>query len=160
VGAYLDEYAASQISVIETAGGFALRSTLPGSGTVPTLLEFAHQDLAERNTLLARRRGRGAMAAAQLHRLRSDYLSLDAMYQDLLRALGWELDDSSAYNVLLEEVEGGFFVTYVAPNNQQDPVWTKRIARLGIPELESVLKDAHGRRQPPPLQRRRIAPVR
>jgi hypothetical protein len=142
VGAYLDEYAATQISLIETKDGFALRTARPRNGMAPTLLEFAYDDLVDRNSLLTRRRGRGAMAAAQPRRLHSGHLSLDAMYQDLLRALGWELDDSSAYNVLLEEVDGSFFVTYVALHSPNDPVWTKRSARLGIPELESMLKDA------------------
>jgi hypothetical protein len=156
VGAYLDEYAASQISLIETKDGIALRTAPIGDGTLSTLVEFSYDDLVDRNSLLARRRGRGSMPAAKPRRMHSGHLSFEAMYQDLLRALGWELDDTSAYNVLLEECDGSFFVTYVALNSPSDPVWTKRIARLGIPELESMLKDSRARRQLPPLQRRRI----
>jgi hypothetical protein len=156
VGAYVDEYAASQISLIETKDGIALRTAQIGNGTVPTLIEFSYEDLVDRNALLTRRRGRGSMAAAKPRRMHSGHLSLETMYQDLLRALGWELDDTSAYNVLVEEVDGNFFVTYVALNSPNDPVWTKRSAKLGIPELESMLKDSRARRQLPPLQRRRI----
>jgi hypothetical protein len=156
VGAYVDEYAGSQISLIETKDSIALRTAQIGNGTLSTLIEFSFEDLVDRSALLTRRRGRGAMSAAKPRRIHSGHLSLETMYQDLLRALGWELDDTSAYNVLVEEVDGTFFVTYVALNSPNDPVWTKRSAKLGIPELETMLKDSRARRQLPPLQRRRI----
>lgn len=158
VGAYLDEYAASHVSLIETKDGFALRTDPPGNGSVSDVLEFAYQDLVNRNSLLTRRRGRGAMAAARPQYRHSGVKSFEAMYQDLFRALGWELDFSSAYNVLVEEVNGNLLVSYIALNSPNDPVWTKRSATLGVPELDTMLKEAHARRQPPPLQRRRIAP--
>jgi hypothetical protein len=156
LGAYLDEFAASHVSLIETKDGFAMRTDRPGNGTVSDVLEFAYEELVDRNSLLTRRRGRGAMSAAQPQRLYSGVRSLDAMYQDLFRALGWELDSSSAYNVLVEEVNASLLVSYIALNSPSDPVWTKRSATLGVPELESMLKEAYARRQPPPLQRRRI----
>ena len=157
VGAYLDEYAASQLSLLEVEEGFAMRIARSGSPLDPTLVNFDFQDLVSRGTLLTRRRGRGGMAAARHRHLYSGHLSLDAMYQDLLRALGWELDESSARNVLVEELESGLFVTYTTLKNSADSVWTKRSARLGISELEEMLRDAYARRQPPPLRRRRVA---
>jgi hypothetical protein len=156
VGAYLDEFAASHVSLMETKDGFALRTDRPGNGSVSNIIEFVYDDLVNRNSLLTRRRGRGAMAAAQPQRLHSGIRSLEAMYQDLFRALGWELDYSSAYNVLVEEVNESLLVSYVALNSPTDPVWIKRSATLGVPELESMLKEAHARRLPPPLQRRRV----
>jgi hypothetical protein len=110
VGAYLDEYAKSHVSLIETKDGFAVRTDTPGNGSVSDVLEFAYDDLVSRNSLLTRRRGRGAMAAARPQRRHSGVRSLEAMYQDLFRALGWELDSSSAYNVLVEEVNGNLLV--------------------------------------------------
>ena len=160
VGAYLDEYAKSQVSLLETKDGFALRTNSSGNDSVSDLHEFAYEDLVNRNSLLTRRRGRGAMAAARPQNRHSGVRSLQVMYQDLLRALGWELDSSSAYNVLVEEVNGSLLVSYIALNSPTDPVWSKRSATLGVPELESMLKEAYARRQPPPLQRRRIAPAR
>lgn len=159
VGAYLDEFAASHVSVIETRDGIALRTDRPGNGTVSSVLEFQYDDLIDRNSLLTRRRGRGAMAAAKPQRLYSGHHTLDAMYQDLFRALGWELDLSSAYNILVEELNGSLLVSYIALRSPTDPVWMKRSATLGVPELETMLKDAYGRRQPPPLLRRRIVPT-
>lgn len=154
VGAYMDEYSASELSLLETRDGFALRTG--GNGAGSNLLEFAYEDLVDRTSLLTRRRGRGAMAAAKPRRLHSGHRSLDAMYQDLLRALGWELDNSSAYNVLLEEVDNSLFVTYISLSGATDAAWKKRSAKLGIEELEIMLRDAHSRRLPPPFQRRRI----
>lgn len=160
IGAYLDEYAASHVSMIETKDGFAVRTDRPGNGTVSDAVEFAFEDLVNRNALLTRRRGRGAMAAARPQHLFSGVQSLDAMYQDLFRALGWELDHSSAYNVLIEEVNSKLLVSYIVLNSPSDPVWIKRSATLGVPELETMLKEAHARREPPPLQRRRIVVAR
>src|SRR5947209_6090129 len=160
VGAYLDEYAASHVSLIETKDGFAVRTDRPGNGSVSDAVEFAYEDLVNRNSLLTRRRGRGAMAAARPRHLFSGIQSLDAMYQDLLRALGWELDFSSAYNVLVEEVNSNLLVSYIALNSPNDPVWIKRSATLTVPVLETMLKEAYARREPPPLQRRKITHVR
>lgn len=160
VGAYLDEYAASHVSLIETKDGFAVRTDRPGNGSVSDVVEFGYEDLVQRNSLLTRRRGRGAMAAARPQHLTSGVRSLDAMYQDLLRALGWELDSSSAYNVLVEEVNSMLLVSYIVLHSPSDPVWVKRSATLGVPELETMLREAHTRREPPPLQRRRTSAAR
>lgn len=159
IGAYLDEYGVSQVSVIEANGGFLLRAALPPSGERGALLEFAYEDLADRHALLSRRRGRGVMAAAKPRRLSDRYRALEAMYQDLFRALGWELDDSSAHNLLVDEVGSDFLVTYSARHSSNDSEWSKRSVKLGIPELETMLRDARGRRQLPPLQRRLIGAV-
>lgn len=159
IGAYLDEYGVSWVSMIEANGGFLLRAPVPASGNPGVLLEFSYEDLADRRALLSRRRGRGVMAAAKPRRLSDQYRAFEAMYQDLFRALGWELDDSSAHNVLLDEVESCFLVTYSARHSPNDSEWSKRSVKLGIPELETMLKDARGRRQLPPLQRRLIGAV-
>jgi hypothetical protein len=157
VGAYLDEYVASEVSLVETPDSFAIRLSRPHDGT--QLVELHYEDLVDRTSSLSRRRGRGALRTISPHVLTQGLARLEVYYQDLLRALGWELDDSSGYNVLLEEVEGAFLVTYMSLDPNSGYLWRKRSAKLGVPELEVVLKDAYGRRQPPPLQRRRVTSV-
>ncbi|HEX6506044.1 MAG TPA: hypothetical protein VF221_00280 [Chloroflexota bacterium] len=156
VGAYLDEYAASQVTVLETPDSFAIRLKRPGVSGAPTLIELSYDDLVSRTSSLTRRRGRGAMRAASPHVLTHGTSRLETFYQDLFRALGWELDDTSAYNILLEEVNATFLVTYMTLDRDNGYIWRKRNAQLGIGELDTVLKEAQGRRQPPPLQRRKV----
>ncbi len=105
--AYLDERAAGDECVMETPEGFALRFA-GKEGSVPLdLVRFDYDAMIPHNKLLEWRRqeqvcSRG-LAEDQNHQ-----------YQDLFRALGWELDDSDARNALITEVKDGLLLTFLA----------------------------------------------
>ncbi len=140
IGAYLDERSAGDVCVIETPEGFALRFA-GEEGTVPLdLVRFDYDAIATYNRLLERRRqeqisSRG-LAGVQNHQ-----------YQDLFRAIGWELDDSNARNVLITEAEDGLLLTFLALRPDSGSQWEKRSANLGDTAMEAILRDARSRRR-------------
>jgi len=68
-------------------------------------------------------------------------------YQDLFRALGWELDDSDARNVLITEVEDGLLLTFLALRPGSGTQWEKQSANLGGTAMQEILLDARSRRR-------------
>ncbi len=140
IGAYLDERAAGDVCVIETPEGFALRFAGEDAEGPLDLVRFDYDAMATYNKLLERRRqeqvrSRG-LAEGQNHQ-----------YQDLFRALGWELDDSDARNVLITEVEDGLLLTFLALRPDSGSQWEKRSANLGETAMQAILRDARSRRR-------------
>ncbi len=113
-----------------------------------------YDDLVDRTLVLPRRRGRGPIITTGPAGAHVTPGAPRVPYQEVLRALGWELDDGSAYNVLIEQVNTTYCVSYMALDRSEGFIWRKRGTQLGPSELESVRKDAQSRRQPPPLLRR------
>lgn len=68
------------------------------------------------------------------------------MYQDFLRALGHELEQVPGYEILLEELEEGFLLTYqyLLPSEGYQP--RKQMAVIAAEEREDILTRARGRR--------------
>lgn len=140
IGAYLDERAAGDVCVIETPEGFALRFA-GKEGSVPLdLMRFDYDTMVTYNKLLERRRQEqvrsGGLADDQNHQ-----------YQDVFRALGWELDDSDARNVLITEVEDGLLLTFLALRRDSGTQWEKQSANLGETAMQAILRDARSRRR-------------
>ncbi len=140
IGAYLDERAAGDVCVIETPEGFALRFAGEEAEVPLDLVRFDYDAMATYNKLLERRRQEQA---------RSRGLAEDQnhQYQDLFRALGWELDDSDARNVLITEVEDGLLLTFLALRPDSGSQWEKRSANLDETAMQAILRDARSRRR-------------
>jgi hypothetical protein len=131
LGAYLDGQGAWRITVLETPTGCTVRYHHRGTDEM-ALAEFGFSDLPDTSTARGLERP-GGMAAR---------------YQDLLRALGHELDDEGAWNILLDELADGFLLTYqyVDPRHSWQP--QKRTLILGADDQGMILSQAHARRAP------------
>jgi hypothetical protein len=136
IGAFFDSSGASSISVIETTSGFAARFYPAEEG----------EDLQSRSFTLEELR---AEADAARHRPRSTSSGTgqDRSYENVLRTLGWELDDLAAAAITIDELPSGYYVSWLERNPEEGLVVVKRHATVGVDVLTSMLRDAEGRRR-------------
>lgn len=136
MGRHLDVARAEGVSLLETDNGFVARYYSPGSeelrATVFTLDEL-HADRAKMEHERRESDGEGNERAPT--------------YENLLRAVGWELDDVIAATVTLDEREGELYLSWLSRDPRQGHVVTKRHAWIGVGELSTMLSDAVGRRR-------------
>jgi hypothetical protein len=153
IGAWLDAAVAFRVNVLEIRNGFAVRYQEAPTDEVVMQRVFTHDDvrslrwgdLGLRRRLL-RRFGKGPGLTRE-----------PGGYQDLFRALGYQLDEASAWHVMLDEndVEDTLTVTYHLRNPGAGDGWTTQINTLGPAEREATRQAARLRRQGQPLWSRR-----
>lgn len=139
LGGYLDDRGATHVSIIETRGGYAVRYFAKPTDPEAT---FVHLDDVRlrmyAENLLRRRRPQAPPTP--------EGTSPKPTYQDFFRALGWELDDMAACNIVLDEQDEGMFLSYASFDPQVGYMWRKRIANLGPGEQQAILSEAYSRR--------------
>jgi hypothetical protein len=141
LGRILDERGASVIYILETPDGFEVRYQ-DCSGIVMTYLAFDElyapaprpDPVGGAKRRSVDKRGRGT-------------------YQDFLRALGYELNDLGAKEILIDQVDDVFLVTYQAIDPHSGLLPHKHMAVLGKEEIQALMNEAYARRQPTRLQR-------
>lgn len=151
LGAWLDTAAASQVNVLELSNGFAIRYQEAPTDNVAMQRVFTHEEirvLRWGDLGLSRRfwrrfgKGRGLTRES-------------GGYQDLFRALGYELDSAEALCVMLDENDREDTVTLSyrkpSPGPEEDDIQT---VVLGPREREDVKRAARARRQAAALWRR------
>lgn len=140
VGAYLDERNAHRINVIEAADGFAVRYQLAATDPDSILARLSSQELSERE-----QDGGGGWKRRSFPFARNTHEA--ATYENILRALGYELDYVEAYSLLIDELEEGIVVTYQYLKPTEGFNARKRMVILGSEALDAVLDDARSRRE-------------
>jgi hypothetical protein len=130
LGAYLDEQGASGVCLLETTEGFEVLYRNAG-GT--HLVQLGSSELLQLRDRLEQGRS---------HR-RHDR---DGSYQDLLRAVGHELEQVPAYDILIKEIDGRLITTYQFLNPATGYLWHKRLAIMEPNDLRLVVQQAHARR--------------
>jgi hypothetical protein len=105
LGAYLDARAASNVHLLEAPGGFHLQFR---DGDTQVLVE---QDVSVEK-LMALTAERDDRRRRRIVKMRANRATTREQYEDVFRALGYELEQAGAYSILVAEVEGGFLVTY------------------------------------------------
>lgn len=139
VGAYLDEQKACAINVFELEGEFALRwqTTLHEATTYAATLDFA--ELSERA---------GEMEGRRRRALRSRLVHHEAVgrYENLLRSLGYELEQAGAFFMMADELEEGFLLTYTFLNPAQSFLAHKRMVVVGTARAAALTRVARARR--------------
>jgi hypothetical protein len=107
LGRFIDERALHSLTIIEVTGGFVVRATSDGNPW-PQLLEFGDRQLAGmlRQAVRARREGETPRQSREL---------IPTGYEDLLRALGYELDERVAENVVVAELPSMLAVSGFEP---------------------------------------------
>lgn len=140
IGAYLDGHSASFINVLETSDGFAIRYQKDQGDPELAAAEIKYGDLQSLESSLETRRSRKrpkppGSVGGRAH-----------SYQNFFRALGRELHQAAAWNILLDELPHGFVLTYLYLDPRQDYNFHKRMVFVGPEEQEAVLQSAYRRR--------------
>ncbi len=146
VGAFLDTQSAVFVSLIETRNGFGVRYYQRQTGQEPAFAFIEEPQLRAIGTALRERRRLPEGHAIDGLVLRGP-ITQQGRYQDLYRALGWELDDLKASSIVMDEQENGVFLSYAYRDPADGSIWRKRVATLDTPEQEEILAAARGRRR-------------
>jgi hypothetical protein len=140
LGGYLDHEPAGRFKVIEVIDGFTL---IIERGTGKPQIQQVH---FERNTLAEQAeqlvRGRRVFTRASNH----SWPLCRTGHQDFLRALGYELDDSEAREVAMDEFETGLLVTYSYLDPTQGYSWRKHRVTLSGNDMEEIINTARNRK--------------
>ena len=139
LGAYLDQQSGRRVRLMELPDGFALRYQRPLRGRSPIFKQFKYEELSASHAELERSR----------HSRRHQTNRSNRCYSDLLRAIGHELDETSARDVLVDEQEDGTLVRYLHVHLPAPHLSQERKATLGPDERQAILADAYARRQEP-----------
>jgi hypothetical protein len=126
LGSWLDSQTFSGYTALETGREFTIVTRDGEDGATLSTMTFAKLVTLERD-LRAHRGPSGP-------------------YQDFLRALGHELDEAVASNILLEEVEDGLLLTYLMLPPDSSLMWKKQHVLLDTDDRSNLLKKAVGRR--------------
>lgn len=144
LGAYLDREPSCRISLAEVDDGFIVRLQRALHKLDPQVEHFKRATLVEQLTELMNQPHSG-----QRTRHQGVWSKFPNGHQDFFRALGYELDQSSARVILIEELEDGVVVTYNYPDSENGSHWKKRMVVLGVDEIEAILNAAFERRGKP-----------
>lgn len=140
VGAYLDGVAHARFSLIELPNGFTLVLEPASEKQKAAEVHFPRVGLeAQIKQLIRNRKRLGGKYQGKWH-------LAPTSHQDFLRALGFELDDSDAKEILIDELEDGLLVTYSYLDPSQGYQWRKHSTTLRRAEIETILQAAHNRR--------------
>ena len=138
IGAELDARGASQIMLLEGQDAFWVRFLGPDSEQGLQLVQVEYQELLAKKSRSEGKRARQTLFRKQM---------LPGGYQDFLRALGYELEQASAYSILIDEQDEDFLVTYQYLNSADGYVARRRMAVLDSNLRGTLLQQAYARRQ-------------
>jgi hypothetical protein len=141
LGAYLDREPSCRISLAEVNDGFLVRLQRALHKLDPQVEHLKRETLVEQLQELMTRKPVGPRVRHQ-----GIWARFPNGHQDFFRALGYELDQSSARGILVEELEDGLIVTYSYPDREHGMQWKKRMVVLGLEEIEAMLNAAFERR--------------
>jgi hypothetical protein len=140
LGGYLDSEPPDRFRLMEVLDGFTL--ILEHGRMKPTLqlVHFERSVLAEQAEQLVR--GRRVFSKGST----SKWEFCHSGYQDFLRALGYELDDSEAREISIDEIDDGLLVTYSYLDPTQGYSWRKQLNTLRLADIGEILKAAKNRK--------------
>jgi hypothetical protein len=141
LGGYLDQEPPGRFRVLEVLEGFTVLVERGGGRPLVQQVHFERTTLAQQAEQLVRGRKVFSKGPSEnWHLCRSGH-------QDFLRALGYELDDSEARGLSVDELEDGLVVTYSYLDPTQGYSWRKHVVLLREPEMQEILKAAKSRKQ-------------
>lgn len=139
LGAFLDERGARSVSLLETPTGFAVRYELPSERTMTW--RWLHVEELSSNRAGLR----------QKSTVWGDKRALTpGGYEDIFRALGYQLEAEHASGVLLDFQTEDLVITYSYLDPAQSFTRMKRYLKLTRGEQGQLLEEARGRRQAKP----------
>jgi len=144
LGSYLDQQPSCRITLTEVPDGFLVRLQRALHKLDPQILHIKREQLEEQLEQLMREHKRSDPPKHQ-----GVWSYFPNGHQDFFRALGFELDEANAHSIFLDELEDGFVITYSCPGESNNGAWSKKMIRLGVPEVETILNAAFDRRTKP-----------
>lgn len=142
IGSWLDALKPVYFTIFETPDGFSVVATSTRPDPAPEEAHFPFASLAELHTELVRMRGKAASFADD---------SIAPLFatgrQDFLHALGFELDDSGAEAIVVDQLEDSIVLSYAYVDPSADFSWHKRMAVMSKSDIDLVLQVARGRRR-------------
>lgn len=138
LGAHLDQEPSCRISLVEVPEGFLVRLQRVLHKFEPEIIRFEREMLHQELDHLFQQH---KPASRTFHQ--GVWSAFPNGHADFFRALGYELDQESARNVMLDELEDGMVVTYSRPDGDG---WQKRVVVLERGDIESILNAAFERR--------------
>jgi hypothetical protein len=130
----------SKVRIFEVPNGFDVTSLPSGTNVMLRRTFFSHQDLLAPEYGARHRKVR----LFQKHAYAPP--APPSSYQDLFRALGYELVDAGAYFILLDELDGGFLLTYQYHDPHAGFMLHKRRIMLHNEDQDSLRRAAVARR--------------
>ncbi|MGH2448685.1 MAG: hypothetical protein ACRDFS_08815 [Chloroflexota bacterium] len=144
LGAYLDEQSSCRISLVEVPEGFVVRLQRNFHQLEPLNYLLRREDLRERLEQLPRSKGPKMPIRHQ-----GIWSRFPSGHQDCFRALGFELDDTGARRILLDELEDQLVLSYQTRDEEREGGWRKQMLVLSEQDVETVLNAAFARRGQP-----------
>ena len=139
IGAFMDDEPSCRISLVEIPDGFVVRLQRHLHKLDPLVYHFDRTRLKDQLHALAQQRPKSTARP----RHQGVWANFPNGHQDFFRALGYELDEASARDILVDEMEDGILVTYRPPSTIGTQ---KRVVELHSDEIETILNDAFARR--------------
>lgn len=141
IGRFIDEQELHSITLIEFAEGFIIRASRAGEPW-PIAVELGDRKVTElmREAIQARGEGEIEREAREL---------LPTGYEDMLRSIGFELDQRIAESVVVSELPSLFAVTGLEPvvgNSVGEPSYRPFSEAFGPDETRLLLRTAFSRR--------------
>jgi hypothetical protein len=147
VGAYLDRMPSCRITLAELSDGFLIRLHHRLHASETQTMHLQRGTLGQLIAHLETLAGDLARETVPAHKPQGLWAMLPNAHQDVFRALGYELDEAGARNVLIDELEEGMLLIYTYPESHEEASWSKRVVVLGLDELETILNTAFERRR-------------
>jgi len=138
VGRHLDINDYRSVCILDVEGGILVRAFSPRAHT-SELLEFPDDAFVEmvRSSIQAR---------GSRKRARKGSPVVPTGYEDLLRALGWELDQRLAKAITIQENSNSLFVAGLAAGDNATGAFSPFDYLLGEAEVQAMLDAAFARR--------------
>jgi hypothetical protein len=151
------------VTLVEVPDGFTIRYQERADGLEIAAASFARRDLVSRDIQQEQLRLQMQDQDEESRRSALDALpppQVPGGYQDFLRALGYELDQSPIYYIALDEAEESTIITYLHLDPRHDFLPHKKMVVLSPEDKEALLQDAYARRQRTSLAQEEWEPSR
>lgn len=142
LGQYLDRQGAQRVNLLEEVNGYTVRYQLQRDHPDSVFVRLSHDEIPTVATHAEGRKRRGLFG-----RGRDEHGSSTQTYENVLRALGYELDQVEAYSLLIDEVDEGMLVTYQYLRPTEGFTTRKRMVILGDDAVRAVVEEAEQRRE-------------
>ncbi len=141
IGAYLDQHSAINVRVIEVTEGFDVHWLASAADHHLQWVHLPGDELRSWGEGLKRKKTHRSFLS------HAPTVTEDTSYENVFRALGFELDALDAYSILVDELEDGFLVTYQFLNPHESYMLRKHMVILRRNEMFQVMSAADARRR-------------
>ncbi|HEX8918368.1 MAG TPA: hypothetical protein VF898_07685 [Chloroflexota bacterium] len=140
IGEWIDARHPRSIRIIELPDGYSLQWQWPNAPTM-----YQRNFLLDELVALQRRSHRQPPSFDSTGLNGS--LDYQATNRNVLRAIGYEMDQVNARQLLVEQVDDSYLITYEYQNVREGTSWRKYMSVMTAQQRHNLLIEARGRRQ-------------